>query len=134
MNKKIVFGALISIFIILMLPSIPAVQSNKVFEEKQSSLNQKIDQMNLDSITKYIKSKIESDDNPEPQFIGLLSIILGFIIGIFSDMTVGISVAVLGFLFGSILSITKLSTKVAVLGAVIAAMIIVGVRIMEMEE
>lgn len=133
MKMKILIGVLISIFTLLMLPSISAIQFNKAFEERQLIINESIKQNNLQSIIQNIKIKI-NDIDPEPQIIGLLSLILGLIIGILSDMTIGISIAILGFFIGSILSIAKLLSKITIFGVVIAAMIIIGLRIMELEE
>ena len=100
---KIIIGVLISIFTLLMLPSISAIQFNKAFEERQLIINESIKQNNLQSIIQNIKIKI-NNINPEPQIIGLLSLILGLIIGILSDMTVGISIAILGFFIYSYIS------------------------------
>jgi hypothetical protein len=133
MKIKILLGVLISIFAMSMLPSISAIQINKIFEESQVIRNNNIKQNNYQLIILNIKNRIKNID-PEPQLIGILSLILGLIIGILSDFTVGISIAILGFIFGTLLSITKLFTKITILFVVIVAMIIIGLRVMELEE
>ena len=45
MNRKIIFGTLLSAFILLLLPSVPAVESNKILEANESSIINEIKQM-----------------------------------------------------------------------------------------
>jgi uncharacterized membrane protein len=75
-----------------------------------------------------IKQKVTN--NPAPQCIGILSIIIGLLVGIFSKTTVGIAVAVLGILAGIGFS----ALKITLIITVIAAMVIIGTNIMNNEE
>jgi hypothetical protein len=128
MNKKILFGSVLSVFLMLMLPSISAVEFNTAVEEQKTQLIEKLHSLEVKNFLDMIKQKVTN--NPAPQCIGILSIIIGLLVGIFSKTTVGIAVAVLGILAGIGFS----ALKITLIITVIAAMVIIGTNIMNNEE
>jgi len=128
MNKKILFGSILSVFLVLMLPSISAVEYKTAVDEQKTRLLENLQKID----TKNLLKMIEENDPyaSSPQCIGILSIIIGLLVGVFSKSTVGIAVAVLGILAGIGLSILKITLIITV----IIAMVIIGTSIMADEE
>ena len=128
MNKKILFGSILSVFLIIMLPSISAVEFKTAEEEQKTQLIENLKKIDTKNLLKMIQ---EQDPNyVAPQCIGVLSVIIGLLVGIFSKTTVGIAVATLGILAG----ISFSAFKIIVFLTVITAMVIIGARIMNNEE
>ena len=73
MNKKIIIGSLLAVFMMLMVPSIPAVQFNTVKEANESQLFEKI--YNIDF--KELKEKINDKSVLSRYFGNFLKGILG---------------------------------------------------------
>ena len=128
MNKKILFGSILSVFLVLMLPSISAVEYKTAVEEQKTRLLENLQNIDTKNILKMIEDKDPYASSP--QCIGILSIIIGLLVGIFSKSTVGIAVAVLGILAGISLSVLKITLFITV----ITAMVIIGSSIMANEE
>ena len=55
MRKKIVFGSLFAVFMLMMLPSIPAVEFNTVVESNRSQIIEQIRNMNIDEFRERIR-------------------------------------------------------------------------------
>lgn len=70
MKRKIIFGSLLSVFLMLMIPSVPAVEYNNVLEASESRLLAEIKNMDIrelkeriqDLNTKQLKEKILNID------------------------------------------------------------------------
>lgn len=88
MNKKIIFGAAISVLTLIMLPSVNAIEINNAVEVKKSLILEKIKQIqNIDSNNKELQGKtniflkkINGDDINKSIIIGLLFGLLFWII------------------------------------------------------
>ena len=128
MNKKILFGSILSVFLVLMLPSISAVEYKTAVEEQKTRLLENLQKIDTKNLLKMIEEK--DPYTSSPQCIGILSIIIGLLVGVFSKSTVGIAVAVLGILAGIALSVLKITLIITV----ITAMVIIGTSIMADEE
>jgi uncharacterized membrane protein len=128
MNKKILFGSILSVFLIMMLPSISAVEFKTAEEEQKTQLIENLQKIDTKNLLKMIQEQDPS--YVAPQCIGVLSVIIGLLVGIFSKTTVGIAVATLGILAG----ISFSAFKIIVILTVITAMVIIGARIMNNEE
>lgn len=63
MNRKIIFGTLLSAFILLLLPLVPAVESNKILEANESSIINEIKQMGKE--VKDLQLQIKNIDREE---------------------------------------------------------------------
>ena len=128
MNKRILLGVILSVFLVLMLPSISAVEYKTAVEEQKTQLIEKLQKIDIKNLLNSIKE--QDTYNSAPKCIGVLSIIIGLLVGIFSKTTVGIAVAVLGVLAGIAFS----GIKIGLIITVIMAMVIIGMRIMNNEE
>ena len=70
MKRKIIFGSLLSVFLMLMIPAVPAVEYNNVLEASESRLLAEIKNMDIrelkeriqDLNTKQLKEKILNID------------------------------------------------------------------------
>ena len=58
MNKKIIFGSLLAVFVIMMLPSVPAVEYNTAVEANESLILDELRNINLEEL----KIKIQNMD------------------------------------------------------------------------
>jgi hypothetical protein len=76
MNKKIIIGSLLSIFILLLLPSIPAVQYKEINESYKSNLVELI----KDQYNQILDKRINNNDNILPTLFAIPYAILTFII------------------------------------------------------
>lgn len=144
MKRRIILGSLLSVLILMMLPSISAVEYNTAEEANDARLLDQIENMNIAGLKGIIQSidfeefkeKIQNtdikaavkelkenlkDDPAQPQIVSILGIILGIIIGILSRTTVGIAAAVVCIL----ISLTSLLFKISIIGIVLAAIMIV---------
>jgi len=111
-----------------MLPSISAVEYKTAVEEQKTRLLENLQKIDTKNLLKMIEEK--DPYTSSPQCIGILSIIIGLLVGVFSKSTVGIAVAVLGILAGIALSVLKITLIITV----ITAMVIIGTSIMADEE
>jgi len=87
MRKKIIFGSLLAIFLMLMIPSISAIEYNTVIDANESYIIEKIQKMDIseskgiikdidiNNILKQMKEKLNNEE-PKPQFIFSLLFIL----------------------------------------------------------
>ena len=96
MKKSILFGTILSVFLIIMVPSIPAIEYNTVVEENKSFFMEKVKDFDkkdfLSNILDGLKNIIyklnekffNSDDQPDeqPLFFPILGIIFYGLIAI----------------------------------------------------
>lgn len=63
MNRKIIFVSLLSVFILLLLPSVPAVEYNVALDANESSIIDKIKRIKID--IKDLKERLKNMDRKE---------------------------------------------------------------------
>ena len=80
MRKKIIFGSLLAVFLMLMIPSISAIEYNTVLDVNESYIIEKIQKMDISelkgkiqdidifNILRQMKEKLNNEE-PKPQFI-----------------------------------------------------------------
>ena len=98
MKKKIIFGSLLTIFIMLMLPSLLAVEYNSAIKVNESRLFEEIKNMSIDELKGKILNmdvedeelkefqKLLNDDSASPQCIRLSLRLIHIILHIFVKM------------------------------------------------
>ena len=122
MKMKIIFGSLLAVFLLFMLPSVPAVEFNAAAEANESRILEYIQALDISELRKGIKNidvtdlfgeiKSESKENAiQPQFFTIiLSIIkmilriIGKTIGFIFD-TIGKTIGFIGKIIGFIASL-----------------------------
>jgi hypothetical protein len=132
MRTKIIIGSLLAVLILMILPSIPAVEFDAVKKANESRLPNILKNADVQELKEKLK-----DYPAQPQFIGIIGIILGIILGSLKRFTVSIAIAMIGMLLalasmllGCIASIFKL----AIIGATIIALVIFGINVMGHED
>ncbi len=95
MKKKIIFGSLLAVFLMMMLPAVPAVEYNTAIEVNESHLFEEIQSMNIDELKeKILNLNVEdeelkefqkqlNDDTASPQRIRLVLRLIRVILHIF---------------------------------------------------
>ena len=58
MNKKIIMGSLLAVFMLMILPSISAVESNIVVEIKKPSILKRIQNLDFEDINDTFKDRV----------------------------------------------------------------------------
>lgn len=132
MRAKIIIGSLLAVLILMILPSIPAVE----FDAAKKTNGSRLPNILKNADVPELKEKLK-DSPVQPQFIGIIGIILGIILGSLKRFTVSIAIAMIGMLFalasmllGCIAGIFKL----AIIGATIIALVIFGINVMWHED
>jgi len=132
MRTKIIIGSLLAVLILMILPSIPAVEFDVVKKANESRLPNILKNADVQELKEKLK-----DSPVQPQFIGIIGIILGIILGVLKRFTVSIAIAMIGtllalasMLLGCIAGIFKL----AIIGATIIALVIFGINMMGHED
>ena len=132
MRTKIIIGSLLAVLILMILPSIPAVEFDAVKKANESRLPNILKNADVQELKEKLK-----DSPVQPQFIGIIGIILGIILGSLKRFTVSIAIAIMGMLLalasmllGCIVGIFKL----AIIGATIIALVIFGINAMGRED
>lgn len=132
MRTKIIIGSLLAVLILMILPSIPAVEFDAVKKANESRLPNILKNADVQELKEKLK-----DSPVQPQFIGIIGIILGIILGSLKRFTVSIAIAMMGMLLalasmllGCIAGIFKL----AMIGATIIALVIFGINAMGHED
>ena len=122
MKRKIIFGSLLAVFLMMMLPSVPAVEYNTTVEANESrildELKVKIQSIDIKSFKEELK-----DDPALPQCFAIAYAIIALVI-IFVILGV---LGAIGGIVGLILSVI-ISIIVGVLGA-IGAIVVLIIRI-----
>jgi len=95
MKKKIIFGSLLAVFLMMMLPAVPAVEYNTAIEVNESRLFEEIQNMNIDELKeKILNMNVEdeelkefqkqlNDDSASPQCIRLALRLICMLLHIF---------------------------------------------------
>jgi hypothetical protein len=95
MRKKMIFVSLLAVFLMMMLPAVPAVEYNTAIEVNESRLFEEIQNMNIDELKeKILNMNVEdaelkefqkqlNDDTASPQRIRLVLRLIRIILHIF---------------------------------------------------
>ena len=105
MKKKIIFGSLLAVFLLFMLPSVPAVEFNAAVEANESRIIEHIQAIDISELRKEIKNidvtglfgeiKDELKENDiQPQCFTIIMSIIKMILRIIGKT--------IGFIFGTI--------------------------------
>lgn len=133
MEKKIIFLTFLSVFTLALLPSISAIEFNEVIKTNKSSITNEFKNQNL--ITIFQKLKLKIDEKLENQFIdllgafGILSAVLGLIIGIIVRLAVLALSTLLDILIALTPIVLYLSMRVGKTAIIIASFVIVILEI-----
>ncbi len=68
MKKKIIFGSLLAVFLMMMLPAVPAVEYNTAIEVNEAYLLEEIQNMSIDELKeKILNMNVEDEELKELQ-------------------------------------------------------------------
>ena len=130
MEKKVIFGSLLAVFLMMMLPSVPAVEYNTTVEANESLILNELRHIDLEELKVKIQNidiksfKEELKDDPTlPQCFAIAYTIIALVILVVIFGVLG----AIGVTVGLILSVI-ISIIVGVLGA-IGAIVVLIIRI-----
>jgi len=127
MNKKILFGSILSVFLVLMLPSISAVEYKTAVEEQKTRLLENLQKIDTKNLLKMIEEKDPSI--PVPQFFfgifGIFAATIGVVLGMLIRMSVLSISTTLDILIALTPFVLFIAYKLGKVGVVIASIIIV---------
>ena len=127
MNKKILFGSILSVFLIMMLPSISAVEFKTAEEEQKTQLIENLQKIDTKNLLKMIKEKDPAA--PVPKFFfgifGLFAATIGVILGMLIRMSVLSVSTTLDIIIALMPFVLFIAYKIGKVGVVIASIIIV---------
>jgi hypothetical protein len=132
MRTKIIIGSLLAVLILMILPSIPAVEFDAVEKANESRLPNILKNADVQELKEKLK-----DSPAQPQFIGIIGIILGIILGSLKRFTVSIAIAMIGMLLALASMLLRCIAgifKLAIIGATIIALVIFGINVMGHED
>ena len=127
LDNKIIFGTILSLFLLLLLPSLPCLEYNAASSTCKTIIFKEIEF----DILKKLKNNY--NDYPPPEPLGIFSILLGLILGLLSELTLGIAIILLGFIFGILTFILRSAIKIILVIGTIITLIFFGVIIIEQE-
>ena len=132
MKRKIIFGSLLAVFLMMMLPSVPAVEYNTAVEANETRILDELQNINLEELKVKIQSidiksfKEELKDDPAlPQCFAIPYAIIALVILCIIFGVLGALVVTVGLILSVIISIIVgvLGAIGAIVGAIVALII-----------
>lgn len=129
MKKKIIFGSMLTTFIILMIPSISAIEYDNIVDENKINFYTKFESIDLNNILDKLKN---TNDKPfiDDIFITFKNLINGLNNQLFDDPEQPLFFPILGIVFYGLIAIIILSVLFSIFNSIFTIVkLILGVII-----